>query len=239
MTGQKIWTSFGRRANWCFLLARTGPTEVRHRGISFFVASMDTPGIEWRPILEITGSEDFGELFLDELRIPGGQLIGAEGDGWRVAMSSLGHERLLATNTAHVQIRFEALVDLARRHRISPSNRDRITTCQMRLVGLQGLQQQALEFALAEDSRFPVWSSMVKLAGTELRRDIAELATRILGVRASVGLLYGQPLDADDEAAVWEHELLHSRAATIYAGSSEIQRNIIAERGLDLPRESR
>lgn len=238
VNGHKVWTSFGKRATWCFLLARTGPPESRHDGISFFVVSMDTPGLEWRPIVEVTGTEDFGELFLDDVEIPVDQLIGPEGAGWRVAMSSLGHERLLASNAAHVRARFDAFTVLARRQRPSAVERDHIASLGMRLFGLERLQSQALAMAMAGDSRFAVWASLLKLGGTELRQHIAESAIRVLGAQALTATRYGAPVDVTDDAAVWSNELLDCRACTIYAGSSEIQRNILAERGLGLPKDA-
>jgi alkylation response protein AidB-like acyl-CoA dehydrogenase len=237
VNGHKVWTSFGKRATWCFLLARTGPPESKHDGISFFVVSMDSPGIEWRPIVDVTGSEAFGQLYLDHLAIPANQMIGAEGAGWRVAMSSLAHERLLASNIAHMRARYDALIRLARDRRASAVERDRVAAIGARLVGLEGLQSAALRMEMQGDRRFAVWASMVKLGGTVLRQDIAETSMRILGVPATTASRYGCPVDATDEAAVWSHELLDSRACTIYAGSSEIQRNIIGERGLGLPKD--
>jgi alkylation response protein AidB-like acyl-CoA dehydrogenase len=234
VNGTKVWTSFGNRATWCFLLARTGAPDSGNRGISFFVVRMDAPGLEWRPITELTGAREFGELVLDDVVVPADQLIGGEGDGWRIAMSSLGHERLLAANSAHVRVRYEALSALARRLG-GARDRDKVVKARIGLQGLEGLQARAVALALAKDAQFSIWSSMVKLAATTLRREIAESAVSILGP-AAIACAYGGAIDPDDEPAVWAQELLDSQAATIYAGTSNIQRNIIAERGLGLPK---
>jgi len=237
INGQKVWTSFGRRATWCFLLARTGTQESRHRGITFFVTPMDTPGVRWRPIVQAAGSADFGELFLDDVRVSADQIVGGEGLGWRVAMSSLGHERLLASNVAHIRVRHDAVMDVARRCRHDSVARDKLTSLGIRVHVLEILQERTLALAVREDPQFAVWAAMLKLAGSELRRALAEFAVSLLGAGAIARSEYGHPLDPSDIEAVWAHELLESRACTIYAGSSEIQRNILAERSLGLPKD--
>ena len=196
---------------------------------------MDTPGIEWRPLTEISGGVDFGELFLDEVRIPADQLIGAEGAGWGIAMGSLHHERLLASNVAHIKVRLDALTDVIRWRPDGQVAVDRLMRLLSRYRGLAGIQDHALTLAIAGDPDFSTFASLLKLAGTELRCDIADLAIEVLGAEgmASTNL---NGAEAKSVAAVWVHEAVQARGATIYAGSSEIQRNIIAERGLGLPK---
>jgi alkylation response protein AidB-like acyl-CoA dehydrogenase len=237
VTGQKVWTSFGQRAQWCFLLVRTGTMEERYRSISFLLVDMKSAGIEWRPIRDMSGAEDFGELFLDEVVVPAHQLVGGEGNGWRVAMSSLSHERLLASNCAHLRARVDALVDLARGTSVGTRARDEVIRLFEQVFTLERVESRVLSMARREDPRFPAWASLLKVAGTEARQAIAECATLILGVDASAASSYGAGVEAKNEASVWAHELLESRASTIYAGSSEIQRNILAERGLGLPKD--
>lgn len=230
VTGQKTWTSYGSRADWCFLLVRTGSTSSGSRGISFLLAPMSTPGIEWRPTRQLTGQRDFGELFLHEARVRCENLVGAENAGWQVATHSLAHERLLGGNVAAIRTRLDALVALAAKATPSETIRRTIATLEARLLGAHQLQARAISLASSGDSQFGCWASMVKLASTELRQAIAAAAAELLGGAVCLG--------DDRDGELWRHELLEARAATIYAGTSEVQRNIIAERGLGLPREN-
>lgn len=232
VNGQKVWTSFGERASWCFLVVRTGERGSRHKGLSFLLADMDTPGIEWRPVRQITGTNDFGELFLTDARVPFDQRVGEEGDGWRVAMASLGHERILSANVAHLRSRLDALIALAQVRGADERTRQRIAAAACAARGLEGVQAGALRRAQAEDPQAGTWASMLKLGATELRQDLAEIAASMLGPDALL-----DPGAAGDVIDVWRLEILEARACTIYAGTSEVQRNIIGERGLGLPRE--
>jgi alkylation response protein AidB-like acyl-CoA dehydrogenase len=231
ISGQKVWTSYGSRADWCFLLARTGPADSRHHGLTFFLFRMDSPGVDWRPIRQITGDVQFGELFLDDVRVPADQIIGDEGGGWKVAMHSLSHERILGGNVVPMRARLDALIDLARSRSAPLSIKESIVRLESRLLGATGIQARALAMAEANDPRFSSWASLVKLGSTELRQAIAEVACDLLGMSSVAGM--------DTEGKLWRNELLDSRAATLYAGTSEIQRNIIAEQALCLPREPR
>ncbi len=231
VTGQKTWTSYGSRAHWCFLLVRTGSASSGRRGISFLLAPMSTPGIQWRPIRQLTGDTHFGELFLHEARVPGENIVGAENEGWQVAMHSLAHERLLSGNVAAIRTRLDALVELASRVGASETTRRTIAMLEARVLGAHQLQARALALAATDDRGFAWWAAMVKLASTELRQAIAAAASELLGGAMCLG--------AGPDGELWRHELLDARAATIYAGTSEIQRTIIAERGLGLPRDDR
>ena len=238
VNGQKVWTSFGRRASWCFLLARTGDAGSRSRGISFLLTPMDAPGVEWRPIRQITGETDFGELFLSDVRIPVEHRVGDEGEGWQVAMHSLAFERLLASSVAPLQRRVTKLIELVRDTSCTPELRTRVINVVVRLHALSGLQASTLEMARTGDRRFSVWSSMIKLGTSELRQEVASVATSLLGAQATAsgpGANGPSPFDGD-VAARWAYEVLDATATTIYAGTSEIQRNIVAEQGLGLPR---
>ena len=238
VNGQKVWTSFGRRASWCFLLARTGDTGSRSRGISFLLTPMDAPGVEWRPIRQITGESDFGELFLSDVHIPVEHRVGEEGEGWRVAMHSLAFERLLASSVSPLQRRVTKLIELVRRGSCTPELRTRVINVVIRLNALSGVQATALEMARTGDRRFSVWSSMLKIGTSELRQEVASVAMSLLGADSTVsgpGAHAPSPFEGH-VAARWAHEVLDATATTIYAGTSEIQRNIIAEQGLGLPR---
>ncbi len=206
-----------------------------------FLTPMSTPGIEWRPIRQLTGDRDFGELFLDDVRIPASQRVGEDGDGWRVAMSSLSHERLMAGNLAPIRSRLDALLDLVRKGQpLTPTRRQQLTALEARLRAATGVQHRALAMAGQDDPRFAAWSAMVKLLSTELRTATAELAVSILGAASTATDPYRytmrEHLDATDDATLWAFELLDSRAGTIYAGTSEVLRNIVAEVALGLPR---
>ncbi len=231
VTGQKTWTSYGSRADWCFLLVRTGTTEARHRGITFLLAPMSTSGIEWRPTKQLLGDAHFGDLFLDEARVPRANVVGREGEGWQVAMHSLAHERVLSGNIVPLRTRLDALRRLAHERGIGPALRDRLARLEADLFAASRIQARALDLAAADDHAFGAWAAMVKLCSTELRQEISLAAAALLGPELAAG--------DDPDATAWRHELLDARAATIYAGTSEVQRNIIAEHGLGLPREPR
>jgi alkylation response protein AidB-like acyl-CoA dehydrogenase len=231
ITGQKVWTSYGGRADWCFLLARTGDADSRHRGLSFFLVAMDSPGLEWRPIRQLTGERHFGELFLDGVLVPTSGLVGGAGDGWAIAMHSLAHERLLSGNVAPVRARLDALLTLLRAENGSPVHRQAAAGLEARLRAVTWLQARALARVSAGAADGPAWASMVKLASTELWQAVSELAVTVTGVAAT-----SAPAAGADDAAVWAYDLLDGRAGTIYAGTSEVQRNLIAERALGLPR---
>jgi alkylation response protein AidB-like acyl-CoA dehydrogenase len=232
ITGQKVWTSYGGRADWCFLLARTGAPDSRHRGLSFFLVPMDSPGVEWRPIRQLTGERHFGELFLDGVRVPRSGLVGGEGDGWAIAMHSLAHERLLSGNVAPVAARLDALLALIRGSgEVAPVHRQSAMALTCRLRALTWLQARALARVASGAQDGAAWASMVKVAATELWRAVSELAVAVTGMAAT-----GAPASDGDDPAVWAYDLLDGRAGTLYAGTSEVQRNLIAERGLGLPR---
>ncbi|MFI8823093.1 acyl-CoA dehydrogenase family protein [Streptomyces sp. NPDC053431] len=226
--GQKIWTSLAHESQWCFVIARTEPRAPGarpHAGLSYLLVPLDQPGVEIRPIVQLTGTSEFNEVFFDGARTPASHVVGAPGDGWRVAMATLGYERGVSTLGQQVGFRreLEALVALARANGAAadPLIRDRLVRA---WIGLRTLRANAL--AGAEPS-------MAKLYWSHWHRDLGELAMDIRGAAGT--LAAGEPYELDD----WQRLFLFSRADTIYAGSSEIQRNIIAERVLGLPKEPR
>ncbi|MFE0640275.1 acyl-CoA dehydrogenase family protein [Streptomyces sp. NPDC058877] len=223
--GQKTWTSLAHAAQWCFVLARTRPGSRRHAGLSYLLVPLDQPGVEIRPIVQLTGTSEFNEVFFDGATTPAANVVGAPGDGWRIAMATLGYERGVSTLGQQVGFRreLEALVALARRNGAAadPDVRDRLTRA---WAGLAALRAGALH---GTDP------SAAKLHWSHWHRDLGELALEIGGPAAT--LATAAPYELDERQRLF----LFSRADTVYAGSSEIQRNIIAERVLGLPKEPR
>ncbi|GGT65049.1 MULTISPECIES: acyl-CoA dehydrogenase family protein [Streptomyces] len=225
VTGQKIWTSLAHESRWCFVLARTEPGSRRHAGLSYLLVPMDQPGVEVRPIVQLTGTSEFNEVFFDGARTDAGHVVGAPGDGWRIAMATLGFERGVSTLGQQVGFRreFEGLLALARRTGAldDPLIRDRLARS---WTGLEVMRASALR---GTDP------SVAKLYRSHWHRDLGELAMDIRGAAAT--LAAGEPYELD----AWQRLFLFSRADTIYAGSSEIQRTLVAERVLGLPKEPR
>ncbi|MFJ7207412.1 acyl-CoA dehydrogenase family protein [Streptomyces sp. NPDC098789] len=227
--GQKTWTSLAHEAQWCFVLARTTPGSRRHTGLSYLLVPLDQPGVEVRPIVQLTGTSEFNEVFFDGARTDAAHVVGAPGAGWAVAMATLGFERGVSTLGQQVGFRreFDALVEAARAcgALADPLLRDRLVRAR---IGLDALRAAALR----PDTAPP----LAKLSWARWHRDLGELA---MDVRGAASLLAagdaGDPYDLDD----WQRLFLFSRADTIYAGSDEIQRTLIAERILGLPKEVR
>ncbi|HEY1971461.1 MAG TPA: acyl-CoA dehydrogenase family protein [Pseudonocardia sp.] len=235
VTGQKVWTSGANRANMMFLLCRTDPKAARHAGLSYVLVPFTGPGVSFRPITQMTGAAEFYQVFLDEVRAPMFNVIGGLNNGWRVAMTTLGHERGGRTTVAHLRFEreFWALVDTAReRDRLAePWVREELAWAYthvqlMRFSGLRTLDQ------LARGGSPGPESSVAKLFWSEYHQRLGDIAMRILGTDA-----LRRPDGAGYPTTAWQNMYLAGRSETIYAGASEIQRNIIAERALGLPRE--
>jgi alkylation response protein AidB-like acyl-CoA dehydrogenase len=229
VTGQKIWTSLAQVADWCFVVARTEPGSHRHHGLSYLLVPMRQPGVDVRPIVQLTGTAEFNEVFFDDARTDESMVVGAVGDGWRVAMGTLGFERGISTLANQVGFRREldAVIALAKRTGAydDPIVRDKLTRSH---VGLEVMRAHA-QRTLGSDA--PGVPSVSKLLWAHWHRELGELAMQ---VRGTASLVEGP--DGLDE---WQRMFLFTRADTIYGGSDEIQRNIIAERTLGLPREAR
>ncbi|MFE5617979.1 acyl-CoA dehydrogenase family protein [Streptomyces sp. NPDC056463] len=223
--GQKIWTSLAHESQWCFVVARTEPGSRRHAGLSYLLVPLDRPGVEIRPIVQLTGTSEFNEVYFDGARTAAANVVGAPGDGWRIAMATLGYERGVSTLGQQVGFRreLEGLIALARRNGAlaDPLIRDRLTRA---WAGLQAMRASA---------RRGTDPSTAKLYWSHWHRDLGELAMDVCGAAATV--VAAEPYELDE----WQRLFLFSRADTIYAGSSEIQRNLIAERVLGLPKEPR
>ncbi|CRK57774.1 putative acyl-CoA dehydrogenase [Alloactinosynnema sp. L-07] len=237
--GQKVWTSMAQVAQWCFVLARTEPGTRRHGGLSFLLVPLDQEGVEVRPIRQITGGAEFNEVFFSGARTDADLVVGEPGDGWRVATGLLGFERGVSTLGQQVGFARELddLVALAKRNGAieDPVLRDRLAQAK---VGLEVIRLNALRGLSgltrgADSADGGGAASIGKLLWAGWHRRLGELAMQVVGPRSLTA--EGSPYDLDR----WQRLYLFSRADTIYGGSDEIQRNILAERVLGLPREAR
>ncbi|MEO8813924.1 MAG: acyl-CoA dehydrogenase IpdE1 [Mycobacterium sp.] len=229
INGQKVWTSLAHLSQWCFVIARTEKGSKRHAGLSYLLVPLDQPGVQIRPIVQLTGTSEFNEVFFDDARTDGDLVVGEPGDGWRVAMGTLTFER--GVSTLGQQIRYarelSALVELAERNGAAedPLIRERLTRA---WVGLRTMRSYALA---TMDVEQPGQDNVSKLLWANWHRGLGELAMDVIG---AAGMVL-----ADGEFDEWQRLYLFTRSDTIYGGSNEIQRNIIAERVLGLPREAK
>jgi alkylation response protein AidB-like acyl-CoA dehydrogenase len=234
ITGQKVWTSLAVEADWCFVLARTEPGSRRSAGLSYLLVPMRQPGVTVRPIRQLTGTSEFNEVFFDGARTARGNVVGAVGDGWRVAKATLAIERGVATLGQQVGFRRELdrLLEVARGGpaREDPLLRDRLARA---WIGLEAMRAHAVRTLAMPDEEPGAAASVLKLLWSRWHQELGELAMDVIGAPSL--LARGAPYDLDD----WQRLFLFSRADTIYGGSSEIQRNIIAEQALGLPRQAR
>jgi len=233
LTGQKVWTSLAHWAQWCFVLARTDrPT---HKGITFFMVPMDQPGIEIRPIRQLTGTAEFNEVFFDGARADDADVIGGVNEGWKVAMGLLAYERGASTLGQQLAFRNEldAVVDdLRKTGRIEdPVLRQRVVALH---AELEIMRWHALRVLSADHGRRE--ALITKLYWSSWHRALGELAVDASGAHALLGRELGDP-QLGDELTDAQRLMLFTRADTIYGGSNQIQRNLIGERGLGLPRE--
>ncbi|MBF6548414.1 acyl-CoA dehydrogenase family protein [Nocardia brasiliensis] len=232
INGQKIWTSLAHVADWCFVIARTEPGSTRHHGLSYLLVPMNQPGIDVRPIIQLTGTSEFNEVFFDDARTAADLVVGEPGDGWRIAMGTLTFER--GISTLGQQIRFaRELADveaLAQRTGAAadPLIAERIDRA---WVGLRVLRAHAIRTMQGAGVTDGGQASVAKLLWANWHRGLGELAMAVLGPAGLVA--------DEDDLNEWQRLYLFTRADTIYGGSNEVQRNIIAERVLGLPREAR
>ncbi|MEU8897786.1 acyl-CoA dehydrogenase family protein [Nocardia sp. NPDC048505] len=233
INGQKIWTSLAHVADWCFVIARTEKGSARHKGLSYLLVPMNQPGIEVRPIIQLTGTSEFNEVFFDNARTAADLVIGAPGEGWRIAMGTLAFER--GVSTLGQQIRFAqelaAVEALARRTGAAedPLIADRIDRA---WVGLRVMRAHAIRTMASAEVDDSGQASVSKLLWANWHRGLGELAMAVLGPQGLIA-------DDNDDLNEWQRMYLFTRADTIYGGSNEVQRNIISERVLGLPREAR
>ena len=240
LSGQKTWVSWGQYARWCGVLARTEETGPKHRGISMLIVDMRSPGVEVRPMTQITGHAEFCELFLDDVVVPKENLLSERGDGWKIAMHTLGHERGTAALPRQVKLRtwLDRVVRVAAERELDGqpivADPEAQVALARALIGIEVLRHHAYrtvgEFltggAVGPDS------SSVKLLMAETEQRLAATALEVLGPT----LQHAEPAEAA-ENDFWEETYLYSRAASVYGGTQQIQRNIIADRILALPQE--
>ncbi|CAN5694010.1 acyl-CoA dehydrogenase family protein [soil metagenome] len=243
VNGQKLWASGGMHADWCLLLARTDPDAPKRKGISYFLMDMTSPGVEVRPIRQATGESHFCEVFLNDVRIPAANLIGAENAGWQVAQATLGAERgmtMLELAERLGNAGFRWLVTECTRPRpwgtpIDDSLvQDRLAQLEIEVTGLRGLCRNLVENSHAGTGG-PADASIVKLYYSELLQRLTDFGAEIGGLAAHTEL--AKPISSGWESGSWVLDFIGSWEWTIPGGASEIQRTIIGERGLGLPRE--
>ncbi|AWB90953.1 acyl-CoA dehydrogenase family protein [Aeromicrobium chenweiae] len=246
INGQKIWTSAGHLANWMFALVRTDTEAPKHRGLTFLLIPMDQPGIEVRPISQINGNPEFNEVFFTDARTSAENVIGEVNGGWGVAMMTLGFER--GENATAMALRFQAefdrLVDLvnSRGRGDDPQVRARLARCYTRLQVVRLLAMRSLTTFLSGEPPGPE-AAIVKLYWSEYWQSVSALAVDVLGAEAIAPTVQRPPSadgpdlhGAPNDSGSWVGTYLNAFASTIYTGTSEIQRNIIAERVLGLPK---
>ena len=236
VTGQKVWTSYAQFSRWAIMLARTDPSLPKHRGLTYFILDMTSPGITIRPLRQLTGSTEFGEVFLDGVRVSGEHVVGAVNAGWEVAMTTLAHER--GTGFAFKEqvlqrIAVEDLVRLARAGGRATDPRVRQEVARGWIdVEIMGLMNYRTLTRLERGEEPGSESSLVKLFWAGLTQRLHELALALEGPRAE--LVAGSPHAVEDGR--WQQAFLWSRVGAIAGGTSEVQANIIAQRLLGLPR---
>ena len=237
VNGQKVWSSFAHIADWCILLVRTDPDVPKHEGITFLLVDMHAPGVDVRPLRQITGDPEFNEIFFTDVRVPKANVVGEVNQGWKVAMTTLLHERgtLGFALTATLERMVKKLMELARHTTVNghvaaedPLLRDRLVDHWVRLQALRFTNYRALTGLVKTGVPGPE-GSIAKLHWSESNQDLTKLALEILGPESQ--------LDANGVwNGFWQYQQLRSRGNTIEAGTSEVLRNIIAERVLGLPR---
>jgi alkylation response protein AidB-like acyl-CoA dehydrogenase len=223
VSGQKVWSSFAHIADFCLLLGRSDPAAQRHAGLTYLIVEMGVPGVEVRPLRQLTGESEFNEIFFTEVEVPRKNLLGEIGGGWEVAMTTLLHERgtLGFALTGHLESQVQKVVALTKARRVEdPILRDRVASEWIELQALKFTAYRALTRLMQTGIPGPEGSGL-KLAWSEANQRLTKLAVEVL--------------DGEDDGH-WRHQQLRSRGNTIEAGTSEILRNIIAERVLGLPR---
>src|SRR5581483_9572252 len=247
INGQKIWTSLGHRANWIFVLTRTNPDAPKHRGITFLLCPMDQPGVEVRPIRMISGDSEFNEVFFTDARCPKDNVVGEVNGGWAVAMTLLGYERGEAAATFPLKFRTELdrVIAIAKeRGRASdPVVRQQLAWCHSKVEIMRYLGMRTLTQYLAGKHPGPD-AAIFKLYWSEYHKIVTEIGVDICGAEsmAPTGKWPNSSFQTDDpgapnDSASLVGTFLNARAGTIYAGSSQVQRNIIGELILGLPKE--
>ena len=239
INGQKIWTSTAREAHMMFALVRTEPDARKHDGISYLVFPMSTPGIEVRPLHTLTGNAEFNEVFFSDVRVPKSSLVGRRGEGWKIGNTTLRHERNMLGSTSQTESMFASLVELMNAETVngvraidSPLQRDRLVQLEAAVLAMKYHALRLLTCELRGESP-GVAGLIVKLNGCELNHQISALALDVLGELGT--LVRGSPHERAHGA--WPFQWMFSLGLIIGGGTAQIQKNIISERGLGLPRE--
>jgi len=239
INGQKIWTSTAAQADMIFCLVRTEAQAPKHAGISYLIFSMKTPGIEVRPLRTMTGHAEFNEVFFTDVRVPRTQIVGGRGEGWRVANTTLGHERGMLGDPNAAESRLAAIVELMReetsdglRLADNPLLLDRLMRLQARVLAMKFNALRLVSARLSGEDAL-LAGLVVKLQGCELNHQLAALAIDALG---ELGVLYEGSPHLRSQGA-WQQRYMFDLGLIIGGGTAQIQKNIIAERGLGMPRE--
>ncbi len=235
INGQKVWTSLAQEADYCFVIARTDPGSVAHKGLGFFLIKMDQPGVDVRPIQQITGTSEFNEVFFDDAECEADDIVGAPGEGWKVAMGLLGFERGVSTLGQQMQFQNELneIIRIAKENGANkdPIIRQRIAKAHAELKIMRYNSMRMLSGQGGSDGGLQKEALIYKLFWATWHRDMGELAMDVMGPESQI-------LDNGDYALTRLQSMyLFVRSDTIYGGTNEIQRNIIAERGLGMPKE--
>jgi alkylation response protein AidB-like acyl-CoA dehydrogenase len=235
ITGQKVWTSLAHESQYCFVIARTDPDSVGQKGLGFFLVAMDQPGIDVRPIQQLTGTSEFNEVFFDEAVCGAGDIVGAPGQGWKVAMGLLGFERGVSTLGQQMlfQNEFDEIIRVAKNNGASrdPAIRQRIGHAH---VGLRIMRANSMRMLSGGgDGSLQKEAMIYKLYWATWHRNLGKLAMDVLGPESEI--LEDKPYVLNRLQSMY----LFTRSDTIYGGTNQIQRNIIAERALGMPREPR
>jgi alkylation response protein AidB-like acyl-CoA dehydrogenase len=240
INGQKVWTSNAQFADWMFCLTRTDPSAPKHKGISYVLIDMKTPGITVRPLVQMTGDKGFNEVFFEDVKVPRENLVGELNQGWQVANATLSHERNMLGSTTRTQQMFEGLLHVARTRRRAgkaasddPLIRQRLADLAIRVESMKYHSYRQLTDLLR--GRSPgIAASVNKLVSTELNHAICALAIEVLG---DYGVLDRKSKHVVDRG-IWPYEFMFTLGLIIGGGTSQIQKNIISERGLGMPKGS-
>ena len=240
INGQKIWTSTAHLADWIFCLVRTEPEAPKHQGISFLLFSMDTPGIDIRPLVDMTGDANFNEVFFTDVRVPKDQIVGQRGQGWQVANAILGHERGSLAPPDAALSRLNGVIKLMNSESVNgervidnPIFRDRLMKIQGRVLAMKCNDMRLLSARINKGQDAKLAGMIVKLLGTELRHELEALAIDVMG---EIGIAYGDNPYLRGNGS-WQYQYMLFLGLIIGGGTSQIQKNIISERGLGMPRE--
>jgi alkylation response protein AidB-like acyl-CoA dehydrogenase len=240
INGQKIWTSTAHLADWIFCLVRTEPEAPKHQGISFLLFSMDTPGIDIRPLVDMTGDANFNEVFFTDVRVPKDQIVGQRGQGWQVANAILGHERGSLAPPDVALARLNGVIKLMNSESVNGERvidnsifRDRLMKIQGRVLAMKCNDMRLLSASINKGQDAKMAGLVVKLLGTELRHELEALAIDVMG---EIGIAYGDNPYLRGNGS-WQYQYMYFLGLIIGGGTSQIQKNIISERGLGMPRE--